>query len=63
MEYNYGNGINVSDVAEHLHIDRTVFYKEFKDLGTNIEPELIDFDGENCYYSDHFGNLYKILWS
>lgn len=40
-----------------------IFYKEFKDLGTNIEPELIDFDGENCYYSDHFGNLYKILWS
>ena len=40
-----------------------IFYKEFKDLGTNVEPEAIDFDGENCYYSDHFGNLYKILWN
>ena len=30
MEDNYASGIGISDVTEHLHIDRTVLYKEFK---------------------------------
>ena len=30
MEDNYGSGIGVSDITAHLHIDRTVLYKEFK---------------------------------
>lgn len=33
---------------------------EFSDLGSQIEPEAIDFDGETCYYSDHNGNLYEL---
>jgi len=32
----------------------------FGDFGLTIEPELIDFDGEICYYADHDGNLYGL---
>lgn len=28
--------------------------------GCTVEPELIDFDGDTCYYGDHLGNLYCI---
>ena len=28
--------------------------------GLNIEPELIDFMGDTCYYADYVGNLYII---
>ena len=37
-------------------------FKKFEDLGTNIEPEMIDFDGDICYYSDHNGNVYKLIF-
>lgn len=28
--------------------------------GYTVEPELIDFDGDICYYGDHHGNLYRV---
>ena len=31
-------------------------------FGLNAEPELIDFDGDICYYSDNLGNLYQLLF-
>ena len=35
---------------------------KFGDYVANIEPEMIDFYDDVCYYCDHDGNLYKILW-
>lgn len=34
----------------------------FQDFGLTIEPELIDFDGEICYYSDDQGNLHELIF-
>ena len=33
-------------------------YISFADLGLTVEPELIDFFDDTCYYCDHSGNLY-----
>jgi hypothetical protein len=32
----------------------------FGDHGLSVEPELIDFSGNICYYCDHSGNLYTV---
>lgn len=32
----------------------------FKDLGTTVEPELIDFEDGICYYADHEGTVYTL---
>ena len=32
----------------------------FKDYGLSVEPELIDFAGDTCYYCDHAGNVYTV---
>ncbi|MBE6729964.1 MAG: hypothetical protein E7568_07025 [Ruminococcaceae bacterium] len=32
----------------------------FEDFGLYIEPELVDFDGDTCYYSDDVGNMYTL---
>lgn len=37
-------------------------YKKLSELGTDVEPEMIDFDREKCYYTDHHGNMYKIFF-
>lgn len=34
----------------------------FLDFGLTIEPEFIDFDGENCYYADNHGNIYSLTF-
>jgi len=34
--------------------------EQFVDYGLTIEPELIDFMGDVCWYADHTGNLYMI---
>lgn len=31
-----------------------------EDYGLDIEPEMIDFDGETCYFCNHYGDLYKL---
>ena len=35
-------------------------YVDLMDVGYKMEPEMIDFHGESCYYSDAVGNLYRI---
>jgi hypothetical protein len=30
------------------------------ELGTNVEPECVDFRGDTCWYSDAEGNLYQL---
>lgn len=39
---------------------KEIIYKRFKELGTNVEPEMIDFCEGVCYYGDHNGNIYKL---
>ena len=34
----------------------------FSDFGLTVEPEFIDFDGENCYYADNHGNIYSLCF-
>lgn len=35
-------------------------YIHFGDFGLTIEPELVDFENDVCYYGDNHGNLYVI---
>lgn len=44
------------------NLKKEIAFKQFKDLGTNIEPEMIDFDNDICYYTDHRGNMYKLTF-
>ena len=37
---------------------KAVYY--FSNLGLTIEPELIDFEDEICYYADHTGNVFTL---
>lgn len=41
-------------------LQKEILYKQFDELGTNIEPEMIDFENGICYYTDHHGNMYII---
>lgn len=41
-------------------LKKQLCYVQFADLGTTIEPEMIDFREERCYYADSDGNLYMI---
>ena len=43
-------------------LKKEIAFKLFKDLGTNIEPEMIDFYDDICYYTDHNGNMYKLFF-
>ena len=45
-----------------LELKKEICFKLFKELGSNVEPELIDFENGTCYYVDHFGNVYKLLF-
>lgn len=48
--------LRIIDPAER----KQLCYVPFSDFGTNIEPELIDFRDDCCYYADCNGNLYTI---
>lgn len=39
---------------------KELIFKKFEELGTNIEPEMIDFEDDICYYTDNHGNVYKL---
>ena len=39
---------------------KKVYY--FSDFNLTIEPELIDFENDNCYYSDSHGNVYQLIF-
>lgn len=32
----------------------------FAEFGLRVEPEMIDFDGDTCYYGDSHGNVYRL---
>ena len=31
-----------------------------RDMGTDVEPECVDFQGDTCWYSDYQGTLYEL---
>lgn len=35
-------------------------HKLSEDYGLDFEPEMIDFDGDICYFCNHHGYVYKI---
>lgn len=39
----------------------TAFIK-FSDFGSNIEPEMIAFEKDTCYYTDHNGKMYNLIF-
>lgn len=41
---------------------KEITVKRFEEYGINIEPEMIDFENDVCYYTDHNGNMYKLLF-
>lgn len=43
-----------------LNEKKQLFSRNFFAYGLTVEPELIDFMGDTCYYADNFGNLYTI---
>ncbi len=43
-------------------LKKEIFFKKFSEFGTNIEPEMIDFEDDRCYYTDHYGNIYKLFF-
>lgn len=48
--------IRVIDVEKRCQ--ESVFY--LSEIGLDIEPELIDFSGETCFYGDGHGNLFVV---
>lgn len=48
--------IRVIDLAEKCEKQ----YIDLMDMGYEVEPEMIDFYGDSCYYSDARGNLYRV---
>lgn len=48
--------IRVIDPQERRQVDFCLC----KDLGSDVEPECVDFQGETCWYSDSEGNLYEL---
>ena len=43
-------------------LKKQILFKKFEDLGINVEPEMIDFEDDVCYYTDHHGNIYKLFF-
>lgn len=41
---------------------KQIAFKLFEELGSEIEPECIDFCGDTCYYVNHNGELFEINW-
>ena len=45
--------VDLVEKSEKLYVD-------LLEIGYNMEPEMIDYHGDVCYYSDAEGNLYSI---
>ena len=43
-----------------LGAKRQIAHRQLSDFGLKLEPEMIDFKGEICLYSDCDGNLYTV---
>lgn len=44
-------------------LKKEICVKRLSDFGINIEPEMIEFENDICYYGDHDGNIYKLNFS
>lgn len=57
-----GFGLGAKNVAAIRIIDtvtgKQILHEEFFDYGLTVEPELIDFYGDSCFYSDSHGNMF-----
>lgn len=57
-----GFGLGAKNAAAIRIIDtaagKQILHEQLFDYGLTNEPELIDFYGDTCYYSDAHGNLY-----
>ena len=42
-------------------LKKEISFVKFADLGTNVEPEMINFENDDCYYTDHYGNVYRLF--
>ena len=45
--------IDIASKRQELHI-------KFADFDLDVEPEMIDFWNDECYYCDAHGHMYKI---
>ena len=50
--------IRIIDVNNKTQIRKFVF----SDYGLTIEPEMIEFYNNRCYYSDNDGNLFNLVF-
>ncbi len=41
-------------------LKKEILFENFMDYGANIEPEMIDFDGDVCYYTNNHGDVYTL---
>lgn len=51
-------GIRVIDMDER----RQLVYFDLCTLGKDLEPELMDFEGDTLYYMDIAGHTYKVAF-
>lgn len=58
----FTNSVNNPPAIRIIDLEqkKQVFYVRCEDFGCVIEPELIDFSGDVCYYADVRGNLYTV---
>jgi hypothetical protein len=61
-----GFGLGAKNAAAMRIIDtetrQQLQYIPFYDFGLSNEPELIDFSGDTCYYSDAHGYLFNLIF-
>lgn len=50
------HAVALISVEQKKELHRASFFEQ----GLTVEPELIDFKGDICYYADNFGNLYTL---
>lgn len=50
--------IRIIDAKE----EKQIFCKKFIECGTNVEPEMIDFYNGDCYYTNHHGGFFRIIF-
>lgn len=41
-------------------LKKEILFEHFEEYGTSIEPEMIDYEDDIFYYTDHNGNIYKL---
>ena len=44
------------------NLKKEIYFKKFTDLGISLEPEMINFENDTCYFTCHNGDMYKITF-